>query len=174
MAIVVFWWCGIVICSSRIRPTSCALVTGVHTCALPILFNGQVRYRCWVTEVRTDRLVRKGDGDDLLFVHEGAGEFFCDYGHLSIRAGDYVVVPRGTMWRTEFDGQAALLLIEATNDSYRLPTRDLVGPHAIFAPAVLDTPRLDAASRAQQPPDGKETDRRVTHKPRNAIPTHTS
>src|SRR3546814_9945288 len=56
--------------------------------AAEVLFNDQVRYRFWVTEGRTDRLVRNGDGDDLLFVHEGAGEFFCDYGHLSIRRSE--------------------------------------------------------------------------------------
>src|SRR3546814_4743636 len=80
------------------------------------------------------------------------------------------------MWRIEFDGPAALLLIEATNDSYRLPTRDLVGPHAIFDPAVLDTPRIDDAFRAQQTPDGKKDVWRVQIKRRNRIRSeeHTS
>ena len=40
-----------------------------------------------------DHLVRNADGDELLFVHRGAGEFYCDYGHLRIEAGDYVVDP---------------------------------------------------------------------------------
>jgi homogentisate 1,2-dioxygenase len=25
---------------------------------------------------------RNADGDDVLFVHSGAGHLFCDYGHL--------------------------------------------------------------------------------------------
>ena len=48
-----------------------------------------------------DHLVRNGDGDELLFVHAGAGDLFCDFGHLSYRDGDYIVLPRGTMWRIE-------------------------------------------------------------------------
>lgn len=123
--------------------------------AAETLHNDRVRYRFWRTAGRMENLVRNGDGDDLLFVHEGRGAFFCDYGHLAIRAGDYLVVPRGTMWRTEFDGPAALLMIEATNDRYRLPERGLVGAHAVFDPAVLDAPAIDDAFRAQQTPSGK-------------------
>ena len=33
-----------------------------------------------------------------------------------------------------------LLMIEATGSSYRLPEKGLVGTHAIFDPAILDTP----------------------------------
>ena len=67
----------------------------------------------WRTEGAMPGLARNADGDEVLFVHEGSGHLFCDYGHLEIRDGDYVVLPRGTMWRTEFDGRADLLLIEA-------------------------------------------------------------
>ena len=56
-----------------------------------------------------DHLVRNADGDDLLFVHAGSGEFYCDYGHLSVAAGDYVVIPRGTMWRLEVRAAVAAL-----------------------------------------------------------------
>jgi len=118
-------------------------------------------------------LARNADGDELLFVHEGRGHLFCDYGHLEIRDGDYVVLPRGTMWRTAFDGRADLLLIEATNDAYRLPEKGLVGSHAIFDPAMLDTPKIDDTFRAQQTPDGREETWRVEIKRRNAISTVT-
>ena len=95
-------------------------------------------------------LVRNGDEDDLIFVHSGSGHFFCDYGHLEVSAGDYVVIPRGTMWRTEFAADAAVLLIEATNSAYGLPEKGVVGPHAIFDPGVLDNPKMDDTFRDQQ------------------------
>ncbi len=50
---------------------------------------------------RMDHLVRNADGDELLFVHQGAGALYCDYGHLPFTTGDYLVLPRGTMWRIE-------------------------------------------------------------------------
>ena len=139
--------------------------------ATEVLHNAFVRYRFWNTQGKMDALARNADGDDLLFLHRGRGAFFCDYGHLSIREGDYLVIPRGTMWRTEFDGTAQVLMIEATGDSYRLPDRGLAGPHAVFDPAVLDTPAMDAAFRAQQTPEGVEEPWRVRIKRRNQVST---
>ncbi len=121
--------------------------------AAEVLHNASVRVRFWNAARSMDHLVRNADGDDLLFVHAGAGEFFCDYGHLSIRAGDYVVVPRGTMWRVEVREPMSMLMIEAVNSSYELPDKGLLGAHAIFDPALLDTPTLDAAFVAQQADD---------------------
>ena len=72
-----------------------------------------------------------------------------------------MVLPRGTMWRTDFAGAAEVLMIEATGDGYGLPDRGLAGPHAMFDPAILDTPVLDDAFRAQQTPDGREETWRV-------------
>jgi homogentisate 1,2-dioxygenase len=118
--------------------------------AIEILYNAAVRIRFWRATGAMDHLARNADGDELLFVHQGRGELFCDYGHLSFGIGDYIVLPRGTMWRLECDEPLSGLLIEATNSSYSLPEKGLVGPHAIFDPAMLDVPRIDDAFRAQQ------------------------
>ena len=118
--------------------------------AQEVLVNAHLRVRFWRTEGNMPALARNGDGDDILFVHDGEGELYCDYGRIGLSEGDYLVLPRGTMWRTEFDGPAALLLIEATNDAFGLPDKGLVGRHAIFDPAVLEVPHLDDAFRAQQ------------------------
>ena len=115
-----------------------------------LLANPAVKIRFWKSDMAMDHLVRNADGDELLFVHQGEAELFCDYGHLSIREGDYVVLPRGTMWRITHEAPVALLLVEASNDSYRLPDKGLVGGHAIFDPAMLDTPKIDDAFIAQQ------------------------
>ncbi len=134
-----------------------------------VLHNAHVRYRYWRTQCSMRDLARNADGDDLLFVHSGRGAFFCDYGHMAIRAGDYIVIPRGTMWRTAFDGDADLLLIEATNGGYGLPDKGIAGAHAIFDPAILDTPEIDDAFLAQQTPQGREEFWRVDIKRGNAI-----
>ena len=115
-----------------------------------LLFNASVRVRFWRLEGAMTMLARNADGDDLMFVHSGRGEFFCDYGHLSFVAGDYLLIPRGTLWRIECAEPVAALLIEATNNSYRLPDKGMVGPHAIFDAAMLDTPRIDDAFRQQR------------------------
>jgi homogentisate 1,2-dioxygenase len=117
--------------------------------ASEILSNAHLQLRYWRCTASMDHLVRNGDGDELLFVHEGAAELFCDYGHLSIVAGDYVVLPRGTLWRLECAAPLTLLLIEATQSSYRLPEKGLVGENAIFDPAMFDLPKIDEAFKLQ-------------------------
>ncbi len=115
-----------------------------------ILSNAHCQYRLWQCREPMQRLARNADGDDLLFVHEGQGELFCDFGHLTLVKGDYVVIPRSTMWRLEPELPMQLLLIEATNDAYQLPEKGMVGGHAIFDPAVLDTPQINDRFLQQQ------------------------
>lgn len=117
----------------------------------PLLFsNAHLQIRFMTLAHDMDHLVRNADGDDLIFVHQGAAELYCDYGHLSVSEGDYVMLPRGTMWRLSVQAPLSALMIEATHDSYRLPEKGLVGSQAIFDPAILDVPKLDDAFSAQQ------------------------
>jgi homogentisate 1,2-dioxygenase len=143
--------------------------TGSPWGAAPVLANAAVKVRLWRLEGRMDHLVRNADGDELLFIHHGAGDLYCDYGHLAFRDGDYLCLPRGTAWRIEAREPVTALLMEATNDAYRLPDKGLVGPHAVFDPAILDTPELDEAFRAQQ----DESRWRVVIKARGALSTVT-
>ena len=116
----------------------------------PLLNNAACKIEIWLCPSAMPMLARNADGDLLFFVHAGAGELFCDFGHLTYRDGDYVMLPRGTMWRLEPSSPTTILRIEATNGSYKLPDRGLLGPHAFFDPAVLETPKLDVAFKAQR------------------------
>ena len=119
-----------------------------------VLANAACRIRWWRLPATMPGLARNADGDELLFVHAGRGTLFCDFGRLELEPGDYVVVPRGSMWRIECAAAMDLLLVEATNSSYMLPDKGLVGNHAIFDPALLDVPAIDEAFLAQQSAPG--------------------
>jgi homogentisate 1,2-dioxygenase len=138
--------------------------------AARILRNGHTQLRWWRLGAAMPQLARNADGDELLFVHAGAGDLYCDYGHLAFERGDYLLLPRGTMWRLECREPVAALLIEATGESFGLPDRGLLGRHAQFDPAVLATPRIDAAFLAQQQAAGPW---RVEVKRRNRVSTIT-
>src|SRR5205823_9686969 len=60
--------------------------------------------------------------------------------------------------------------IEATNSHLGLPDRGLLGGHALFDPAMLETPKLDEAFRAQQEAPGEM---RVEIKKRGQVSTVT-
>ncbi|MCP9478018.1 homogentisate 1,2-dioxygenase [Marisediminitalea aggregata] len=115
-----------------------------------ILHNAHCQYRFWHCDEPMQKLARNADGDDLLFVHKGEGDFYCDYGHFVVTEGDYVVIPRSTMWRLASRVPMQLLMIEATDDSYQLPEKGLVGNHAIFDPAMLRYPEINDQFLAQQ------------------------
>lgn len=131
-----------------------------------VVGNAHVNVCFWQTHTAMPCLARNADGDQLMFVHRGSGALFCDYGHLQLEAGDYVVLPRGTMWRIEPDGEWAALLIEATNASFELPDKGLLGRHALFDPAMLDTPTMNEQFVAQQSDTREWT---VEVKRRNAL-----
>jgi len=114
------------------------------------LYNNDCQIRFWRCNSEMPYLVRNADGDDLLFVHQGSGELFCDYGHLNVTEGDYLLIPRSCMWRFEPDSPTSFLMIEATNDSYGLPDKSIVGQHAIFDQAVLESAEIDPLFLQQQ------------------------
>lgn len=141
--------------SGPLRPRALDLNQLTATAASPwsapaVLSNAHCAIRYWHLPGSMSSLARNADGDDLIFVHAGEGDLYCDFGHLQIRTGDYVMLPRGTMWRIETSQPLDALLIEATNQSYRLPEKGLVGHHAIFDPALLEAPRIDARYLEQQ------------------------
>ncbi|MDO6583164.1 homogentisate 1,2-dioxygenase [Photobacterium sp. 2_MG-2023] len=115
-----------------------------------VLFNNQLKLRVWNTTQSMNHLVRNGDGDEVLFIHQGSGQLYCDYGHLTFTEGDYITIPRATSWRIEVDEPVSMLLIEATNGGYQMPDRGLAGQHAVYDPAVLEYARIDDAFLAQQ------------------------
>ncbi|MDZ4760294.1 MAG: homogentisate 1,2-dioxygenase [Alphaproteobacteria bacterium] len=120
-----------------------------------VLSNRHVEIRQWKLAAQ-EGLARNADGDTLLFLHAGQAHLHTDWGHLELAAGDYVYLPRGAMFRLEpltADG-LTMLMIEATNSHFTLPDRGLLGPHAIFDPAMLETPRIDEVFRDAQQAGG--------------------
>jgi homogentisate 1,2-dioxygenase len=110
-----------------------------------ILSNKSVEVRYWTLDASMGGHARNGDGDTLLFIHQGHGHLFTDWGHMTVEAGDYVYLPRGAMWSLDkhaSDG-FSILMIEATGSHFTLPDRGLLGPHALFDPAILQTPKID-------------------------------
>jgi homogentisate 1,2-dioxygenase len=97
-------------------------------------------------------LYRNADGDELLFIHEGAGRIETDFGPLAYEPGDYLLVPRGTAWRLAPTSVTRLLTIEAFSE-VRFPERGMLGQHALFDPAVVRVPSPEEGSALE--PDAR-------------------
>ena len=115
---------------------------------------------------REDYFYRNGEGDEVIFVHEGSGTLETIFGDLPYRAGDYVVVPRGTTYRFRPEGPQRHLVFESPGpdrDPAALPQR--VRP-AARARAVLP-PRHPRADRAADAPRARRVPRQGA-RPRTA------
>lgn len=61
-----------------------------------------------------DYFYKNADADELLFVHRGSGTLRTMYGQIPFEYGDYLVIPRGTIYQLKFDGpDNRLLYIES-------------------------------------------------------------
>ena len=114
------------------------------------LENNNLAVRQWKTDSSMTHLVRNSDGDELLFIHYGSGDLYCDYGHLSVRDGDYIMIPRGTAWRIDVTDPLTVLMMENKDGAYTMPDRGILGPNAIYDPAILDHPKINSDFKAQQ------------------------
>jgi homogentisate 1,2-dioxygenase len=56
---------------------------------------------------------RNGEGDEVVFVHEGSGTLETIFGDVPYKEGDYVVIPRGTTYRFAPKGPQRHLVFES-------------------------------------------------------------
>jgi homogentisate 1,2-dioxygenase len=68
-----------------------------------ILFNNDVEIALCMPEHEADYFYRDGEGDEVVFVHEGEGVLETIFGNVPYGKHDYLVIPRGTTYRFRFD-----------------------------------------------------------------------
>ncbi len=111
-----------------------------------LMWNADVEISLCCPTEPMDFFYRNGEGDEVIFVHEGSGTLETIFGDLPYKAGDYVVVPRGTTYRFVPEGPQRHLVFES--------------PGLIEIPAPLpERVRAAARARAVLPPRHPPADR---------------
>jgi homogentisate 1,2-dioxygenase len=72
-----------------------------------------------------DFFYKNADADEMIFVHEGRGVMTSQYGELPFDDGDYLVIPRGTIYQMKFEKQENRLFIVESFSPIRFPKRYL-------------------------------------------------
>ncbi|HMO61857.1 MAG TPA: homogentisate 1,2-dioxygenase [Ferruginibacter sp.] len=72
-----------------------------------------------------DYFYKNTDADELIFVHEGSGRVKTQYGDLPFGYGDYIMLPRGTIYQIEFNDENNRLFIVESFTPLRYPKRYL-------------------------------------------------
>ena len=76
-------------------------------------------------ESMKDYYFKNADADEVIFIHEGKGTLRTMYGDLPFGYGDYLLVPRGTIYRIEFEGDKNRLFIVESFSPMRFPKKYL-------------------------------------------------
>ncbi len=55
------------------------------------------------TNQKEEYFFKNADADEMLFIHKGSGNLRTTYGQIEFGYGDYLIIPRGTVYKLEFD-----------------------------------------------------------------------
>jgi homogentisate 1,2-dioxygenase len=95
---------------------------------------------------KMDYFFKNADADELLFIHEGSGVLHTIYGDLPFKYGDYIVVPRGTIYQINFETSNNRMLVTESFSPLRFPKRytnqfGQLMEHAPFCERDIRTPQ---------------------------------
>lgn len=92
-----------------------------------LLFNNDVSLSCAAPQesMNGNMFFKNADADEVIFIHEGKGTLHTQYGQIRFGYGDYVVVPRGTIYQVRFDDPNNRLFIIESFSPITYPKRYL-------------------------------------------------
>jgi len=91
---------------------------------IPVLVNSDVHIVLAAPQQSTtDYFVKNADADEMIFVHEGSGTLKTMYGNIPFDYGDYLVIPRGTIYQIDFATADNRLFIVESFSPIRYPKR---------------------------------------------------
>ena len=71
------------------------------------------------TNKSEDYFYKNTDGDEIIFVHKGTGTLRTFIGNIQFKEGDYLVIPRGTIYKINFDtNENRHFIVESYNPVY--------------------------------------------------------
>ncbi len=90
----------------------------------PVLVNNDLQIALAAPRKSTkDYFLKNADADELIFVHEGSGTFHSIYGSMDFGYGDYIVIPRGTIFQLHFNTENNRLLVVDSFSAIQTPRR---------------------------------------------------
>jgi homogentisate 1,2-dioxygenase len=67
----------------------------------------------------TDYFYKNTDSDEVIFIHQGTGKLRTMLGNLNFKYGDYLVIPRGMIYKIDFDSEDnRLFIVESHSPVY--------------------------------------------------------
>ncbi|MBQ0769588.1 MAG: homogentisate 1,2-dioxygenase [Bizionia sp.] len=74
-------------------------------------------------QLQTEYFYKNTDADELIFIHRGTGKLRTHLGNLDFKYGDYLLVPRGIIYKIDFDTEDNRLFIVESRRPIYTPKR---------------------------------------------------
>ncbi len=104
--------------TARLKPCGDA-VSG----RIPLMGNQDVIWSQAVVADQMETYYKNADGDECLFVHDGSGTMESLFGTITFRPGDYLVIPRGTIYKLHFDKLPVRMIAVLSFGPIEIPRR---------------------------------------------------
>jgi homogentisate 1,2-dioxygenase len=115
--------------NAELAPNTCNLLLHNNDCQLSVSYQTE----------NFSYFMRNADYDEIYFIHDGEGIFETTYGHVPVKKGDYLILPRGTTYKYYVNKPTKFLLIQSSAE-YEQPTRGILGPNALYDQTALFVP----------------------------------
>ena len=93
---------------------------------IPVLVNNDVHIVLAAPQQSLqDYFYKNVDADEMIFVHEGSGVLKTIYGEITFGYGDYLILPRGTIYQIHFNSEGNRLFIVESFSPIRFPKKYL-------------------------------------------------
>lgn len=90
---------------------------------VPLMGNSDcIWFQATVAEQMSD-FYKNAEGDEMLFIHDGSGTMESMYGDIPFEPGDYLVIPRGTIYRLVFDSLPVRMIAVESHGPIEIPRR---------------------------------------------------
>ncbi|MDA7980674.1 MAG: homogentisate 1,2-dioxygenase [Pirellulales bacterium] len=89
----------------------------------PILYNGDAVLSFVLASDDDEFFYRNGQADEIVYISDGGGVLESEFGELTFRRGDYLVIPRGILHRYKTAEQPLRLLVIESTSHVRPPSR---------------------------------------------------
>ena len=106
--------------SLRLKGFELAPVKDYLESRTPILVNSDCHIILAAPQQKTsDYFYKNADADEMIFIHKGSGKLRTHMGNLDFKYGDYLIIPRGMIYKIEFDTKDnRLFIVESFHPIY--------------------------------------------------------
>lgn len=88
-----------------------------------LMGNSELEWNQVYVAEQMDTFFKNTDGDEILFVHDGKGELQTMFGTVAFVPGDYLVIPRGTIYKLHFETLPVRMIALVSYGPVEIPKR---------------------------------------------------